>query len=146
MTTKLLKAIPTAAADGTPNGFLLPIWNSAFDSYRPEQVYLTTILPGKAKGPHLHKQRAGAFTCIKGAVLIVARIDGEYREHFCCGAFDVCGSSRTCCGSTTVHIPAGVPAAIYNLGVDEAFVLNMPTPAWRDNSDEHPVPDWSYQP
>ncbi len=32
----------------------------------------------------------------------------------------------------------GVPALIQNLGEDDAFVLNMPHPAWRpDMNDEH---------
>jgi hypothetical protein len=40
----------------------------------------------------------------------------------------------------TIQVPAGVPAAIQNLGDVDAYFLNMPSPAWHvDDQDEHPV-------
>lgn len=134
--TKHLKAIGTKDASGQPTGLVLPIWNSAYDTdYSPEQVYLTTIVEGGVKGPHLHLKRAGAFTCIKGDVLIVTRENGEYRQMRCGDQW----------GYKTVHVAPGVPCALYNVGRGEAFVLNMPTPPWRhDDQDEHEVKDWSF--
>jgi len=129
-----LKTIPTTDAAGEPSGAVVPIWH--VDSGRKvDQVYMTTIAPGKSKGPHLHRVRAGAFTVIRGSVRIVLRINGDYIEHDCSGP-----------SYKTVHVPAGVPCCLYNLGNSEAIILNMPTPPWRDNSDEHTVQDWSYPP
>jgi hypothetical protein len=37
-------------------------------------------------------------------------------------------------------VPAGVPAALQNIGDKEAYMLNMPSPAWQvDDQDEHAV-------
>ena len=132
MTTNL-KTIPTKDASGEENGILVPIWNKAFDHRKVKQVYVTTILPGKQKGPHCHKLRAGAFTVLVGRVLIVTREDGFYREHVCSQGFK------------TVHVPEGVPACLYNIGSEPAMVLNCPNKPWRDNSDEHSVDDWDYE-
>ena len=40
----------------------------------------------------------------------------------------------------TIQVPAGVPAALQNIGDEEAYMLNMPSPAWHiDDQDEHAV-------
>jgi dTDP-4-dehydrorhamnose 3,5-epimerase-like enzyme len=132
--TKHLKPIHTTDAEGYRNGLVLPIWNAAFDEYRPQQAYITTIAVGASKGPHLHHKRDGAFTCIVGSILIVTRVNGEYREV-------ACGDGP---GYKTVHVLRGTPCTLYNIGTTEAVVLNMPNPSWRDNSDENKVPDWTY--
>lgn len=130
-----LRVIPTRDADGKPNGRLVPIWNSAYDSYDPKQVYVTSVAPKSVKGPHLHLRRQGAFTVLTGTVLIVTRENGEYRDRLCQASEPV-----------TVHVPAGVPCAMYNVGNVEALILNMPCPAWRhDDQDEHPVDNWDYE-
>jgi dTDP-4-dehydrorhamnose 3,5-epimerase len=133
--TKHLKQIRTTDSEGYWNGAVLPVWNSAYDNYRPEQVYVTTILPGGVKGPHLHLKRAGAFCAIKGEVLIVTRRSGEYQEA-------ACGERN---GYKLVHVEPGVPCALYNIGDCESFVLNLPSPPWKaDDQDEHPVEGWEY--
>ncbi len=141
--TNHLKTIPTKDASGEDNGLVVLIWNSATD-YRPVgQVYVTTILPGKQKGPHLHMGRAGAFTVLVGSVKIVTRtvefsqVSGVYgvvyREYFFGEGFK------------TVHVPAGTPCCLYNVGSDPAMVLNLPSAPYRDSSDEHSVEDWDYE-
>jgi dTDP-4-dehydrorhamnose 3,5-epimerase-like enzyme len=134
--TKTLRVIPTKDSNGYTNGRLLPIWH-VDDGPAISQVYLTTILPGRQKGPHLHKKRSGAFTVLTGNVVIVTRnIEGIYTEHEC--------FTPDAKFHTTVYVPPGVPAALYNVGVTEALVLNMPHPAWRiDDQDEWPVEDWA---
>jgi len=134
---KHLKAIPTKDAAGESNGRLIPIWSSAYDDYRPEQVYVTSVKPGCVKGPHLHLKRAGAFVCVHGDVSIVVRDDKGYHPI-------LCGDKH---GYKVVHVPPGLPCAIYNVGECEALVMNMPTPPWKhDDQDEHPVNDWTYMP
>lgn len=122
----------TKHSDGEPNGYLVPIYNihDAFfePERRPQQVYLTVVAPGKAKGPHLHFIRTGFFTCIKGNVKIVVKVDGRYEEYFS-------GEDHE---YLSVEIPTGVPALVVNTGSTDAFVLNMPSPAWTpDMHDEH---------
>jgi dTDP-4-dehydrorhamnose 3,5-epimerase-like enzyme len=129
-------SIITNDREGYYNGWLLPLWH-VDDGEQIDQVYLTVVEPGMSKGPHLHHRRRGRFTCVKGNVLIVLREQGGYRElwsgedhHF-----------------AVVRVPPGIPAAIYNGGLDHAYVLNMPSPPWRpDEDDENSVSDWDYAP
>ena len=120
---------------GKPNGFLVPIWNS-LDGPQVDQVYLTVIDPFQSKGPHLHMKRRGLFKVVYGLVRLVIRNEsGVYVS--------------TEMGVETDPIPVmpGIPAALYNLMPTHAYVLNMPSPAWRpDDQDEHEVKNWSYIP
>jgi quercetin dioxygenase-like cupin family protein len=132
-----LKTIPTKDDKGTPNGIVVPIWH-VDDGSKVDQVYMTTILPGCQKGPHRHEKRCGAFTVIRGRVLIVTKHGDKYREHLCDA------DTRE---FRTIHVAPGVTAALYNVGSSiEALVLNMPTPPWRaDDQDEWPVEGWTYE-
>ncbi len=132
-----IRALPhqkftTKDKDGEVNGFLLPLYNindGFFETGKnPEQVYLTTILPEKIKGPHLHFIRTGFFTCIKGNVRVVLKIDGQYATLYS-------GEDHN---YSSIEVPVGVPAAIQCLGDEEAYMLNMPSPAWTpEMNDEH---------
>lgn len=129
-----MSVITTLGADNKQNGVLVPLWT--IDSgIRVEQVYLTTVLPWKVKGPHLHKVRRGLFACVQGEVLVVVCQMGMYKTY----------SIRR--GDPMILVPPGVPAALYNpLGI-EALVLNFPSPPWReDDKDEWPVEDWNWKP
>jgi dTDP-4-dehydrorhamnose 3,5-epimerase len=126
------KKFITNDSNNQKNGFLVPIYNIHDEFFQrgkePEQVYLTVISPGQIKGPHLHFIRTGCFTCIKGNARFILKtaegyevvLSGEDHEY------------------RSVIVPAGVPAALQNIGECEAFVLNMPQPAWTpDMNDEH---------
>jgi dTDP-4-dehydrorhamnose 3,5-epimerase-like enzyme len=119
---------------GDVNGWLVPIIN-VHDNFPdsgqwPKQVYVTVVAPGKVKGPHLHMKRWGLFTCIVGNVKIVVKTDKGYEEYF----------SGTEHEFRTIQVPAGIAAALQNIGDVDAYVLNMPSPAWHvDDQDEHPV-------
>jgi dTDP-4-dehydrorhamnose 3,5-epimerase len=117
---------------GEVNGFLVPIYNinDGFfaEGKEPQQVYMTTILPGKIKGPHLHFIRTGFFTCVKGNVRVVLKTDDGYQEFFSGEDYDY----------RSIEVPTGVPAAVQCVGNEEAYLLNMPNPAWTpDMNDEH---------
>lgn len=130
--------IETKHTDGESNGVLIPIFNVNEPWYagNPAQVYLTTVLPGKCKGPHLHHRRNGAFTCIRGNVKIVLMCDGEYKE--CLSGEDH--------GYATVFVPVGKPSMLINIGDVEAFVLNMPAYAYCKKDNDELVPeDWDYE-
>lgn len=126
---------------GVSNGFLVPIYN-LHDGFfapgrEPQQVYLTVVAPRAAKGPHLHLIRTGCFTCIKGNVRIVVKVDGQYLIYYSGEMHDY----------LSVEIPTGIPALIQNVGDEEAFVLNMPNPAWTPTmNDEHTADFSDFQP
>ena len=124
--------ITTRDHDGASTGYLVPIYNindGFFEAGRePQQVYLTVIAPGSQKGPHLHFIRTGCFTCIRGDIRIVLKQDGKYSEEYS-------GESHE---YRSVLVPTGTPALMINIGEGEAFVLNMPHPAWTPTmNDEH---------
>jgi dTDP-4-dehydrorhamnose 3,5-epimerase-like enzyme len=126
--------IKTRNASGEENGYLVPIIN-VHDAFLeteqwPQQVYCTVIKPKSVKGPHLHMKRWGFFTCVKGDVRIVMKVDGEYQEHLTGESHDY----------ASIQVPAGIPCALVNIGEDDAFVLNMPSPSWhKDDQDDWDV-------
>jgi dTDP-4-dehydrorhamnose 3,5-epimerase len=124
--------IVTYDAEHHENGALIPVYNIHDGFYEkgeePQQVYLTIVAPGQIKGPHLHYVRRGCFTCIKGNVRVVVKVDGQY-QTYCSGEDN---------NYLSIQIPVGLPAAIQNIGSEEAWVVNMPYPAWTaDMNDEH---------
>jgi dTDP-4-dehydrorhamnose 3,5-epimerase len=126
--------IVTKNKEGLPNGWLVPIYNihdGLIDpAQHPQQFYLTVIAPGEVKGPHLHLKRWGLFTCIRGNAKIIVRPENGYEEY-------LTGEDHE---FATIQVPAGIPAALQNIGRGEAFVLNMPSPAWHiEDQDEHSV-------
>lgn len=132
--TKANRKFITRNVNGKQNGFLVPIINAHEDFIDsenwPKQVYCTVAAPWQVKGPHLHKKRRGLFTCIKGDLLIVLRVDGKYVECFSGENYEF----------TTVQVPAGIPAALVNISDTDAYILNMPCPAWHiDDQDDWDV-------
>ncbi|HEX8087431.1 MAG TPA: WxcM-like domain-containing protein [Blastocatellia bacterium] len=126
--------IVTKNKSGRPNGWLLPIFNVNDGvipaELHPQQAYITVVAPGETKGPHLHLKRWGLFTCIRGNVKVIVRTESGYDEY----------ESGEDHGFATIQIPPGTPAMLLNRGWDEAYLLNLPSPAWQpDDQDEHPV-------
>ncbi len=124
----------TKDTDGKDNGWVLPIWNCRESNYRPDQIYLTAIEPGKSKGPHLHQVRTGYFACIRGRVHAILR-DGETYQVVRMGLYNA---------NSPLKVPPGVACELRNVGDDEAVLINMPSPSWSaDDPDEWPVEDWN---
>lgn len=129
--------ITTKSESGVPNGYLVPLYNihDGFFSVGsgPKQVYLTVISPHEKKGPHLHLIRTGFFTCIKGNIKIVLKIGDGYKKLYSGESYDY----------LSVEVPTGVPALMINLGEEDAFVLNMPNPAWTPTMNDEHTADFS---
>lgn len=135
--TKANKKFVTKDHQNQPNGFLVPIYN-VHDGFfplgkEPQQVYLTAIAPHQIKGPHLHFIRTGCFTCIKGNARFVLKTDEGYQVFYSGEDHDY----------RSVIVPTGVPAALQNLGDEDAYVLNMPTPAWTPAMNDEHTADFS---
>ena len=127
----------TKHKDGAANGYLVPLYN-VHDGFfaagtGPKQVYLTVISPGETKGPHLHQIRTGFFTCIKGDIKIVLKTAEGYKEFYSGENHDY----------LSVEVPTGTPALMVNSGEGEAFVLNMPNPAWTPGMNDEYSADFS---
>jgi dTDP-4-dehydrorhamnose 3,5-epimerase-like enzyme len=135
--TKKNSKITTKDINGNQNGFLVPIYN-IHDGFHekgnePQQVYLTVIKSGTIKGPHLHYIRTGSFTCIKGNVRIILKKDGIYSQFLSGEGHDY----------LTVIVPVGVPAAVQCIGMEDAYLLNMPSPAWTPTMNDEHTDDFS---
>ena len=137
MKSKVNKKIETRDSSGLVNGYLVPIYNIHEGFHEkgkePQQVYLTVVKPGKTKGPHLHYIRTGCFTCIKGNIRIITRESGKYCEYLSGEDYNY----------RSVIIETGIPAMIQNIGSDDAFLLNMPFPAWTPDMDDEHSDDFS---
>jgi len=124
--------ISTKDKHGKENGFLIPIINVhdnfVAEEQWPKQVYCTVVKPGEVKGPHLHHKRWGLFTCVRGNVKVVARVNSNYQEYFSGDDYDY----------QTIQVPSSVPAALVNIGDVDAYILNMPSPSWHPDDQD----DW----
>jgi hypothetical protein len=130
--TTVHNKIDTKNEHGQVNGYLVPIYNIHEGFFKkgsePQQVYLTVIAGKAKKGPHLHFIRTGFFTCIKGNIKVVLKTDTGYQTFYS-------GEKHQ---YMSIEVPTGVPALLLNNDESEAFVLNMPNPAWTpDMKDEH---------
>lgn len=128
--TKINSKINTKDRLNKENGFIIPIYNINDNFFEkgeePQQVYLTVIIPGKVKGPHLHYIRTGFFTCIKGNARFVLKTNNGYKTIYSGENYDY----------KSVIVPKGVAAALQNLGDEDAYILNMPSPAWSPNMND----------
>ena len=134
-----LQLIPTKDfITGEVNGRFIPIWRD-WDSYLevpPKMVYMTACLPGKIKGPHLHRMRWGYLTCIKGRVVFVIKHQlmnekGEMNHRYEEIILDASNPQ-------VIEIPPNVPQAHVNIGEEEAIIVNICNPAWHpDNQDNY---------
>lgn len=129
------KKIATRNRFGQENGYLVSVVDIE-DGFLPREnfphhVYLTVVNPGEVKGPHYHKQRYAMYTCIKGNVKVVIKLEGKYKFLYSGEKHDY----------ATIWVEAGIPTAIVNLESDEAsFVLNTPNPSYLETSgDDFPV-------
>ncbi|MDP3115396.1 MAG: WxcM-like domain-containing protein [Candidatus Cloacimonadaceae bacterium] len=117
------------------NGYLVPIIDIGDEFISPEQfprqVYLTVVDPGEIKGPHFHKERYAMYTCIKGNIKIVLKLEDKYEVLFSGEDHDY----------ATLWIPAGIPTAVINMDMDNpSFILNTPNPSFLETPfDDHNV-------
>lgn len=100
------------------------------------QVYVTTVYPGVVKGWHYHKIQTDNFVAVKGMIKLVLydnRQDsptrGEVNEFF------IGEKNRL-----LIQIPPHILHGFKGVGLDEAFIINVPTePYDRENPDEYRV-------
>lgn len=139
--------IPTKN-NGVSNGWIIPVWNALTSDYRPSQVYVTAVLPGARKGPHLHRKRHGMFCCISGNADIITRVTKELTDKTCTNpGHEYIYKRHADLGfdHRLVSVPPGMVAEIIEKSgsSNPTLLINMPTPGWAENDqDEHEVLDW----
>tara|TARA_B100000787_G_scaffold168563_1_gene157560 strand:+ start:1406 stop:1846 length:441 start_codon:yes stop_codon:yes gene_type:complete len=135
--TKKNNKYETKSSDNKKNGYLIPIYNKKENFFSengdPQQVYLTVVKTNCIKGPHLHKVRKGFFTCIRGNIRIILKVNNKFIQYYSGEDYEY----------LSVEIPTNVGAAIQNIGSEDAFVLNMPTPAWDPDMNDEFTDDFS---
>jgi dTDP-4-dehydrorhamnose 3,5-epimerase-like enzyme len=119
--------------DGHQNGIFIPVWRDWDKIYdkEPKMVYVTTCFRGELKGPHLHKYRWSYLTVLKGKVVFIVKVDDEFEEF-------VVSHEKP----QTIVIPAGVPQAHFNIGDEDAIVMNLCNPAWHPENQDNYTADY----
>ena len=114
--------------DNHENGSLTVIWRD-WDHllpHEPKMVYVSSVLPGEIKGPHVHTKRNSYFSCIHGSVVFIVKDkQGKYHE--------IKSNSDE---PTLVYIPKNIASSHINLGTDVARILTLADVAWRPNDNE----------
>jgi dTDP-4-dehydrorhamnose 3,5-epimerase len=109
------------------NGNLTPIWRD-WDKIIPDpkMIYITNVIKGGRKGPHVHKKRTSCFVCIKGKVVFIIKDEnGKYLE--------IESSEKK---PTIVQVPKNISSAHVNLSNEESSVLTLADIAWKPNDNE----------
>ncbi|MBE3144648.1 MAG: dTDP-4-dehydrorhamnose 3,5-epimerase family protein [Planctomycetes bacterium] len=126
--TKQLRVIPDE------RGYLMEMLRCDDEMFvRFGQVYLTVAFPGVVKGWHYHNRQDDIFVVVKGMIKLVL--------------YDQRGDSSTCKfinelfigerNPMLVTIPAGVVHGFKGIGVEPAYLINLPTePYDYSNPDE----------
>lgn len=125
---KLEKHDTRSIIDKHVNGTLTVVWRDWDNLVKnhPKMVYVTSVLPGEIKGPHIHTQRSSYFTCIHGKVVFVIRdVDNNYHE--------VTASEDE---PVLIHVPKNVASAHINVTDEISRILTLADIAWRPNDDE----------
>lgn len=112
---ELCKRVKTFDPSGEQNGYLYEL----FKSGRKTTCYLTSALPGCFKGFHTHRVRESNYVCVKGRIKIILITKNGREEHFLDSEIP-----------ERLNIGINIPTAIMNEWDEEAWLINMPDPAY----------------
>jgi len=119
-------------------GWLMEIMRSDWELFdKFGQVYVTAAYPNVVKAWHMHKKQTDHLACIVGMVKIAlcdgrenSKTKGEINEFF--------AGERN---PILVKIPPEIWHGFKTIGLDIAFVVNIPTELYDyKNPDEHRLP------
>lgn len=116
------KKVPTYDHSSKPNGWLMELYKDQETGQKTEG-YLTAAFPGAFKGYHLHRVRAARYVAIKGKMKIICyeQKDGKWQaSEFILEA----GKPER------LFIPKNVATGLENIGTEEAWLINYPSPAY----------------
>ncbi len=125
---KLEKHDTKSIVDKHINGSLTLVWRDWDNIIKnhPKMVYVTSVLLGEIKGPHLHTKRSSYFTCIHGKVVFVIKDNmGKYHE--------IISDANE---PNLIYVPKNVFSAHMNLAKEPSRILTLADTAWRPNDEE----------
>lgn len=109
------KKVTTMDRGGQPNGFLVELYKEGDKT----SLYLTATYPKGFKGYHLHTVRSGHLVCVRGRMKITI-VEGIRKvEHILSGD-----------RPERLRVPTGVWVGYENVGEEEGWILNFPSPAY----------------
>lgn len=130
--TKQLRVIPDE------RGYLMEMLRCDDEMFsRFGQVYLTVAYPGVIKGWHYHKKQNDIFVAVKGMIkLVLYDQRTESATHGLINEFFI-GERNP----LLVTIPAGVVHGFKGIGVEPAYLINLPTEPYNYSApDEFRIP------
>lgn len=111
------KTVTTYAPNKEENGWLKEVQKDGDKTL----LYMTSVLPGRFKGYHLHRVRAARYFPIAGKMKITLWRPGtEEKEEY---VLDGANPQR-------LFIPKDVATGLLNEGDTEAVLINFPDPAY----------------
>ncbi|MBU3978684.1 WxcM-like domain-containing protein [Patescibacteria group bacterium] len=120
--TQIAKKVTTFDADKKENGWLIELFKDK-DTGTKTEVYLTAALPGAFKGYHLHRVRAARYLCLKGKMKITIYERDNDRWIGTEYILDAANPTR-------LFIPKNTATGLENIGIEEAWLINYPDPAY----------------
>ncbi len=118
------KKIETCNEKKEVNGFLIELYKDG----QKTLAYLTSIKPGMFKGYHLHRVRAARYVALKGKMKIILYKD-KVREEY---TLDSAKPQR-------LFIPNNIATGLLNIGEEEAWLINYPSPSYDPNIKDEQV-------
>lgn len=115
VTKEPAKKVKTYDLKKKENGFLVELFKDGDKTIS----YLSSCKPGALKGYHLHKVREANYVCIKGKIKIILYTEKGREEHILSAA-----------KPERLHIPNNVPTGLSNEWKEEAWIINLPQPAY----------------
>jgi len=116
------KQIPTRGPGGINNGRVIELSKNG----RKTTAYVTVTAPGQMKGFHLHRRRTCCFVPVRGRLTVILVDKGSRAE------FDLDSAQPR-----RLIVPPGICIGLKNKETGEAWLLNLPDPAYDpDDCDE----------
>jgi dTDP-4-dehydrorhamnose 3,5-epimerase-like enzyme len=114
------RQIPTRGSDGANNGRVIELWKEG----KKTTAYVTVTAPGQMKGFHLHQRRTCRFVPVRGRLTVIL----------------VSRGSKTNITLDSAHpqrliVPPGICIGLKNTEKEEAWLLNLPIPAYDPDDD-----------
>ncbi len=120
------KKVPTFDPDGQINGSLTELYKDG----KKTTAYLTTVKQGSFKGYHLHRVRVARYVILRGKVKIILYIPGERQK----GEYILDAEKPQ-----RLFIPKNVATGLFNIGNEEAWLINYPDPSYDPNLKDEQV-------
>ncbi len=108
------KRVTTFDLDGNENGFLIELEKEG----NKTSAYLTCCKPGAVKGYHLHKRRTSNYICVRGSMVVTTWERGKGKVM------------RSISKGESMSIGTDIPIGLQNIGTEEAWLINFPSPAY----------------